>query len=193
MGNLNLLREKEGFPSQKRVGFNPSLLRAPSRSAAHRGRTMSGDGAGTRDSYAWWAVASIVMAACFFLLYARFPMARRPPSPIIFCVVFCEAGLAIAYLMDQDDRNCGVVVFVAQFFEFASQAWRFLVFVDIVCIVRNPYNPDRHWKKYHLVGPALVPSVVRDMCVPRQAVWPAASALAVLTDMSDKFDNSTTE
>ena len=37
-----------------------------------------------------------------------------------------------------------------QFFKVAGRAWLFLVFLDIVVVVRNPYMPGRHDGKYHV-------------------------------------------
>eukprot|EP00658_Telonema_sp_P-2_P030812 TRINITY_DN2319_c0_g1_i4.p1 TRINITY_DN2319_c0_g1~~TRINITY_DN2319_c0_g1_i4.p1 ORF type:complete len:353 (-),score=90.40 TRINITY_DN2319_c0_g1_i4:21-1079(-) len=129
---------------------------------------------GDETAYAYWAGASLGVGVLFVLLFSWFPITRRAPSPIIFYVVVCEGLLGLSFLLDQGGYSCKSIVFIAQFFEFSSQAWRFLVFVDIVMIVRNPYHPGRHWSKYHAV------------------VWPAALTLSVLTEEYTDFGKRST-
>ena len=140
---------------------------------------------GSEEAYTWWALGSLIACVLFFFIYTWFPMTRRPPSPIIWFVCLCETGLALAFILDSAGSACTTVVALSQFCEFASQAWRFLVFVDIVMIVRNPYDPGRHRNKYHMVAPPLTQT---RLSAPAQVVWPAALALSIMTRMYSDLD-----
>jgi len=60
--------------------------------------------------------------------------------------IFCEAMGSLFFLIGgahASAETCRIMGPLEQFFKVAARAWLFLVFLDIVVVVRNPYMPGR--------------------------------------------------
>ena len=142
-----------------------------------------------RFDFIVWAILSWFASATLSYLWHTHGELSKPPGRTLYFSFLCEWVESTAFLIATFVSNSGAehistvsvanngvcATFTALLLaaDFAAQCWRLALFVDIVAIYRNPFDPTRHSNKEHIVIWtlsvtlfAMVQSVYGDICWP---------------------------
>ena len=117
-----------------------------------------------KDVFREGGAVAFACSALLLLLYRLLPRVRRTPGWLILRAAVCEALVSIVFFLfyyfgkDKDhaewemsgDGVLLVLLIGLIGLQAAADAWRLLVFVDLLAIYRNPFHPDRSRMWYPL-------------------------------------------
>lgn len=100
------------------------------------------------------ALASLFASLFVLFSYAKFPSIRRHPSSLILWRSVLDVVLSVCfillYLWDGAKDNCGPLGFVFQVAVLGSPTFTFMVAVDLLAALRNPFRlPEANLPRYH--------------------------------------------
>ena len=128
--------------------------------------------------------ASALSLGCSLLLlvlYRSLPRVQRTPGWLMLRATVCEVVVSACFLAvwlyERDDQRwmhdvnhlfSGVLLTLCGF-ETAAHAWRLVVYLEVVAVYRNPFEPDKFRSGYTLfvvATAAITAFVIHQVCLP---------------------------